>query len=272
VLIVFLLFFSLPVIALGFPIYYITQDNMKEELNKNNENILVQIKDNLEFMIDDTDALNVAYSTNPELIMMLKHVLNNGMSDSKFLRNKSIIKSFLVSLVASRPYIYSIYIYSENDSNNFISSTDGLGTIDGYFDTSWFESYLDHQDDKLAFWIDARSIKRYSFESETDVITIYKKFFSENGIIALNITKEFLVKKINELNLLQDQMITVLDESNNIILKSRNDHDLTGSVLKHIQGGSNQIVDIGETEYYINQINSDKYKWKYFRHPSINLV
>lgn len=265
-LIILLISFSLPVILLGLSTYYITQNNIKEELNKNNENILVQIKDNLEMIIDDTDSLNLTFSSNPEMIGMLKQVLYNDQHNSSVINYNSIIKDFLVTSVASRPYIYSIYIYSDNPNKYFMSSTDGLVSINNFFDNSWFESYLNHQNDQLSFWNESRSIKQYSFEKNTtDVITFYKKFFNEQGLVVLNIHKGYLVKKIKDLNLLPDQIILVLDEKNNIILNSKDQNYLTDTALDNIfnQSVTAHNLEINNEKYYITKIDPGEYKWQY---------
>jgi two-component system sensor histidine kinase YesM len=258
-----------PLILLSLSTFYIMQSNIKDSINKNNGNILIQIQNNLERIIDDTNSLNLTFSSNPEMINMLYQVLNFNKQDSSsnFTSYSSFIKSALVTTVASRPYIYSIYIYSDNNYRNFISSVDGLNFIDTYFDHSWYDSFLQHRNDKIQYWSDSRSIKQFAFEKRaTDVITFYNKFFdNDQGLVVLNVSKAYMERKIKELNLFPNQNILVLDERNHIILKSDFEHFLTDADLTKIysQSDSSIITLINDEKYYITKITSTKNNWKY---------
>ena len=256
----------MPLVLLSFSIYYIMQNNINEITNKNNANILTQVQSNTERFIDDINSLTLTFSTNPHMNSMLHEVLNLTRSDASA-NYSSLIKSELVTTVASRAYIHSIYIFSDNPYQNFISSINGLNSISAYYDRAWYDSFLQNQNRSVKYWSESRSIKQFSFEKEaTDVITFYNRFFdNDQGLVVLNISKEYMENKINELDLFPDQNIFVLDDKNQLILKNDVELLLSDTDFEKIykQMDSSVVNRIDNRDYYMTKITSDKNNWKY---------
>ncbi|WP_165452132.1 sensor histidine kinase [Paenibacillus thalictri] len=257
----------MPVLLLSISAYYIMQSNIKDMMNKNNRNLLSQVQNHLERITDDIYSVNLTFSSNPEMIGMLNQVLQyNPNTNPNFTNYSTFIRSVLVTSVASRPYLYSIYIYSDNPNKSFMSSIGGMVTLDSYFDRSWFDSFLQHQQDKVQAWNNVRSFKPYEFEKKpTQVITFYMRFFYDQGLVVLNVSKDYMEKKIKELNLFPNQAIFVLNEDNQPILQSDADYLLSEADLKTIfnQNDSSGTVEINKELYYVTAVTSPQNNWKY---------
>lgn len=254
----------LPVLLLGLLTFQITQTYIKQELDKTNQNLLVQTRNNMEMIIDDISAINLIFSANPEMIRMLKHAVDYTQVSSNVILFNNIIKNFLVTTAASLPYIHSIYIYTDNPEENFISSNNGVESLNESHDTDWYNSYQNDEENR-AFWSERRTIRQYDFESDaTEVLTFFARFYSGSGLVVLNLYKTFFEKQITELDLYDDQIIMVVDKDNNIILGNNDNKILQVNVIEksvHITGSS--TIKIGKSEYIVNKINSQTFHWDY---------
>lgn len=260
-----LVYLSLPVILLSIVMSLSTQRNVSQIMISHNENLLSQVRNNFELIIDNVDSINLTFSSNAEMIGMLKSILGEGIRSSSDHTYLNIIRNFLISSVAPRQYIHSTYIYWENEDKRIITSTEGLVSYETFFDKEWLESYEKMKNDNQIMMVESRSVRRYSFEEKpTNLLTFYQRLFNENGLVVMNLSTYYLENYINNLNLAEGQVLFILDSSKNIILHSESsiipDAD---DIEQMMTGASESSFSINGTPYLINRFNSEKYNWIY---------
>lgn len=260
-----LVYLSLPVILLSIVMSLSTQRNVSQIMISHNENLLSQVRNNFELIIDNVDSINLTFSSNAEMIGMLKSILGEGIRSSSDHTYLNIIRNFLISSVAPRQYIHSTYIYWENEDKRIITSTEGLVSYETFFDKEWLESYEKMKNDNQIMMVESRSVRRYSFEEKpTNLLTFYQRLFNENGLVVMNLSTYYLENYINNLNLAEGQVLFILDSSKNIILHSESsiipDAD---DIEQMMTGATESSFSINGTPYLINRFNSEKYNWIY---------
>jgi two-component system sensor histidine kinase YesM len=261
----------IPIFILGSFSFFITQKYVKNEINKNNMILLNQIAQNIEMMLDEFNALTISFNHDYSIVVKLRQILDRRNNTIDNIVAMDMFKSMLKTPVNSKPYIHSIYVYYQNSNHYFISTRDGLTSLDSSTDTSWYNSFIENKTDKNT-WLDIRNIREYSFETEPfKVISIYNKLLSSSnkptGVIVMNIYPEYVKDTLKGLITYPGQEILVMDENNQIIFNS------TGSPsdLKHIKDlkeASNNnssffSTTISGKPYVISKFNSNRLGLKY---------
>ena len=273
----------IPLIALGTLATVITQKYVKEEINKNNINLLLQTKENIELILSELDSLNLNFSTNPAINVGLKRILRNdneSLTKNDF-DKLSMIKNFVDSPANSRPYIHSIYVYYYNNKNQFLSTTSGITTLNNFYDTSWYTN-VENQDKHTLIWTEMRDIKQYDFAKEsTKVLTIYRKLYSpgstaSDGVIVLNICAKYIESLLNNLETLPEQSILIVDENNQIIFRNHSANKMKHTNIEQIYRQSEPSFKVNplirKKAYTISQIQSERYGWKYLSIVPQNII
>lgn len=258
--------FLIPVVLLGFAALQITQNHLRGELHKNSLNVLYRIHDNVEMVIDDVVSISLTFSSNPEMIGMLKQAVDVGQQSSNVIFYNVILRNLLVSSAAARPYIQSIYIYVENEDGNFISSTGGLESVRRFHDSDWLESYRTRDRGGHRVWNETRMIRRSEFDRRPiPVITFYQQFFNQDGLAVLNVHRDYLQARITGLNLMEGQRVAVFNDRNELVLSSGDLDTIPESVLAGIavREETSFAEEIDGTRYHVSKLATDTYGWNY---------
>lgn len=264
-LIIFLIPLLIPTLILGSLSIIITQRYIKNQITQNDINILNQTKTNIDLIFNEIDTLNIQFDGTANMAYTLKRVLKKDTIYSSDLANIDTTCFFLNSFANSKPYIYSIHIYYENENGRFCTTNNGITSLNNFFDNSWYDSYLHHSSqDKM--WIETRNIKQYDFEEkETKLLTVYKRMFLNNGVIVLNIKADYIENLLNKSVTAPEQNIFILDENNSEIVGSKTSTSINDFDVKElINSNINTIYSPSENKFLSKSIiHSDRFSWNY---------
>lgn len=264
-LLIFLIPLLIPTLILGSLSIIITQRYIKNQITQNDINILNQTKTNIDLIFNEIDTLNIQFDGTANMAYTLKRVLKKDTIYSSDLANIDTTCFFLNSFANSKPYIYSIHIYYENENGRFCTTNNGITSLNNFFDNSWYDSYLHHSSqDKM--WIETRNIKQYDFEEkETKLITVYKRMFLNNGVIVLNIKADYIENLLNKSVTAPEQNIFILDENNKDIVGSKASRSINDFDIKElINSNINTIYSQSENKFLSKSIiHSDRFSWNY---------
>lgn len=138
---IFLIPLLIPVIILGSLSMFSAQRDIKADINQNSSFLLQQSKTQLEMILNELDTLYLALYDNADIFNELSAVLKNPSYTYESSNTNRIISSFLNAFTSSKPYIQSFYLYVDNPYNRFLSSVDGLVTLDHFYDTDWYGQF-----------------------------------------------------------------------------------------------------------------------------------
>ncbi|OPJ59356.1 cache domain-containing sensor histidine kinase [Clostridium chromiireducens] len=264
-LIIFLIPLLIPTLVLGSLSIIITQRYIKDQITQNNINLLNQTKTNIDLIFNEIDTLNIQFDGTANMAYTLKRVLKKDTLYSSDIANVDTTCFFLNSFANSKPYIYSIHIYYENENGRFCTTNNGITNLNNFFDTSWYDNYLHHpSEEKL--WIETRNVKQYDFEEkETKLITVYKRMALNNGVIVLNIKADYIQNLLNKSVSDPKQKIFILDKDNSEIVSSQAPGNKIDFDIKElINLNTNTIYSPSENKFLCKSIiHSDRFSWNY---------
>lgn len=262
----------IPLLILGSLSVFITQQYVKNEINKNNINLLNQMAQNIEMIFNELDALIISFNHDYSVVTKLRQIFEQR---SESFNNDNIVALEMVSSMLkapanSKPYIRSIYVYYENDDYYFISTKDGLTRFENCIDTSWYNSFIGEKTNKTT-WIEIRNIKENSFQVDPfRVVTIYTKLFSSisrkpTGVVVLNIRTDYVENTLKKLVTYPEQEILVIDENNQILFSNiLPDIKLSENLAKISNNKSNFFsAIINGKPCIVSKLNSSRLGLKY---------
>lgn len=264
-LMMFLLPLLIPIIILGTLSILISQSYLKEDINKNSVNLLKQTKENIEFIVSETDPMMLVYDNDLKIIDALSSIMRNRSLSHEDLISFDLLKSFLNAPANARQYIDSFYIYLPNDNGRFISSKQGLSELKSYDDTQWFEQFQ-RQDEHVKLWIESRYIKSIGQNAEQQRrVTIYQRINNGRGVLVLNILPGYIENILRSLSTFPDQCILVVNEKNEIVFSDKQPAYLTSLDLASIlpSGQTFYTVKTPDQSLIVTQLTSVRYGWKY---------
>lgn len=269
-LILFILPLFIPIIILGGFSFSITQNFIRNDINKSNVKVLNQTKESIELIFNDLDSLSLNFNLNPLIISKLKTLFDSTSWDFENIETANTIMNLINPPVNSKPYIQSIYVYFNNPNKNILVSNLGFESLNNFIDKAWYDNFL-LSDEGVNTWIEARSIKLYDFEKEkTDLVSIYKKLYSPglstaDGVIVMNIKRNYIESILKGLLSFSEQSVLILDEKNRIISGINNNADIKETDVQKINMNPNGFFEFktAKKSYIVSQIHPGRYALKY---------
>jgi two-component system sensor histidine kinase YesM len=210
--------FALPIFVVillfGASTIYFVYNSVLKEINKNNENLLNQVRTNVETILSEVNSLSLNFEFYTKTSEYTDYVEASNSTPEKRKVEQEMF-NFINTLANSRMYIHSIYVYINNSNNSFIVSNEGKLKPEQFLDKNWLEDAKELEQKESMTWIKHREVSRYSFEQPTSVITAYRKLYiglKQVGTVALNINASYLDERLSTLNLLQGQEISIYSE------------------------------------------------------------
>lgn len=226
--------------------------------------MLLQAMNNIEFIFEEINSLTLSLNYNSDVAIILRQSLCNQKFDLGDIRR--IQQDIIMPTVIGRKYVESLYIYFENDYDRMVT-VDGIRLLHNFYDNSWYESYLKVDKDS---WSEVRTFKQFEFERDyTQVVSLYKRIPSGNGIIVLNLNKKYFDDQLSQLKYDKDQNIYVINDDGKIVFKNEenkgiNENDIMSFYADNYNNGkiNMEYINDGET-YYVTMHHSDMHKWSY---------
>lgn len=268
----------IPLTLLGALSYTIVEHQFKQSITMNNNNLLNQMEQHIDLIFNELNSLYLDNSANSENIMNFKDFLRAETLNYEQTRALNFSLSTLTTQAIARPYIYSIYVYYDNQYKRVLTSSDGLVTLEHFYDKEWFHQF-NKKDTNSNVWVQNRTIKNYNFHTPHDVITLYRNIYWSNstkaqGIIVLNMQKNYFKTILNNLKTYQNQTIFVLDENNQFLFGNKNSPSIKNIDLNQIGNKKEDSfpLKINGESYLITKHHSSTSGWKYVSIVQTNIL
>jgi len=267
----FLIPLMFPLLISGVLSIKISKPFIIQEIDRNNYNLLKQVKENIELAFSELDSLSLHFNTNPEVSLNLKKLLKSNsmsMEETELLRS---VKNIISAPANARPYIHSIYVYYDNNKDRFLTTNEGITNLDYYYDIEWYNDYQLQKKDSLKVYTKKRTITQYSFEEKPyEVLSIYRWLISPgskkiDGVIVLNIRSSYINNLLSNLKTFPDQCIFIIDKNNEIIAANGVIDYIKNTDINHINQTYQSTFEtkINGKIFSVFQTDSGRYDYKY---------
>ncbi|WP_240417307.1 sensor histidine kinase [Paenibacillus periandrae] len=266
-LLLFLAPLLFPVVILGSLSIYITQQYIQGEINKNNLVLFNQLDRNMEQIFNEMESLSVSLG-NLDVLFRMEDILQTQTLTLEDIRLMKVIQNYLRAPASVKPYIESIYVYVNNNYNQFLANGAGLISLDDFHDTSWINSYNQNRN-LTGIWTESRQIQRFSFEKPISVTTMYKNMFSAvqtrpRGVIAINIYTDYIEKLLDQMATYPNQHIIVTDIEGHIIFRNHPGSETYEFNSELIPKNSGPFIwESGGSTYFVSEQLSSVSGWRY---------
>lgn len=216
-----LVIITLPLLILGISLTVHYRNRLSQELTvyaeRSKNYILNSVTDVLNTFAEET----ALFSTTPTMAFSLQRLLNEQSLNYKNNVYRSLIPTIISSTSNISNYVDSVYIYYDNPYGNFFSSYSGYTNVNApnCVDSQWLEIYEDASED-VTNWITSRLTRQYSFESEKQTISIFRRFDYLDGVMVLNLDLEQLSYMLNSNQIYQEAFTLIADPEGNILFGS----------------------------------------------------
>ncbi|WP_164545774.1 sensor histidine kinase [Paenibacillus albus] len=254
-----------PLLILGSLSTFLIKLYIQDQIDTKNDALLSQTKSYMELSFREMDSLSANFSANPVLSVTMKDILDTGQITESNFDLLKVIRNFVDSTVYANPFIYSLYIYFDNEDKRFLSSVTGINTVDKFYDSNWYSLYEGHDNERV--WTENRILQRRKSEPATRVISIYNRLRVANGggVVVMNIKAEYIESLLRELPAINSQSILLMDKNKHIIAKNSdvNYMHLFNLGLFSSNDSFSRDMKIDGRTYKVDMLTSARFGWKF---------
>lgn len=238
----------------------VTQETAAQE-----RRMLRQLETSMNYIQEEMDAFVLALDQE-SVFRSVSDILRQEELNYDRSRSLSLLKDWIMSLVNTRDYIDSIYIYLENGNDRMMHSDDGVRLIATFADQDWLTIFRDRRG-SLTDWTMRRPFTRYQFQSGYpgcwETVSLFQVIRSGRGVIVLNLDPQILQTHLARMTCYDDQQIYVLNQEGELLFANTDSPVFSGGILKTLlaSGGDNQFFSY--EGYACSLLSGSKYGWQY---------
>lgn len=244
--------------------YYTSQHDVRQELDHNSYQLLLQSQKQLDMILEELDTLKLTLFNNARVFNELTELLHASKYTYESGLSYQIITNYLYALTSSKPYIHSVYFYSDNPERRFLSSFNGLSNVDRYVDNQWFDQFMEVSEVKES-WISKRNVKFYSFEEESEIVTINYQISPQKIGIFLNIKPKFIEDILFNSSTYPNQATYIVDAEGEIIFAHHSSLDAKALPMDSIisEERTSFSIRMEKEDYRVIKVHSERYDWSH---------
>lgn len=242
----FFLIMMIPMtLMIGFSLYF-SFARTESEIAQQGRQTISAVESNCELIITNAFMQNDLLTANTRASMALRHTIletSTSYTDAVFL---SSLRSALKSVVGSRGYIDSIYIYLREAPRYFDSDT-GVMDLSSAADKSWLECYEQMPTGQKEL------ICLRKGEYGQDVLTFIKRLLLQDGCTVVNIRIDHMQRILRNLMSRSCETVTLTDAQGQILLQTCN-ADIHMPDAQELLAASEKDgwLITGQGRYYVN--------------------
>jgi two-component system, sensor histidine kinase YesM len=239
----------LPLFLLGTITYTISSQTITNRVQSYVEQIIIKVKENIEYYFRDLQSLSYVISVNPDVITVLKD--RNNLGGWKEIGYQNKIKSFLAGLTSTRAEVKGIYVLS--DDLNRIYSSDPPVLI-GYLQKQpWFRKIIHSEAGMVVTGVHSDNYSGSPMGMPGDVVTYAQRIVDLDtqknlGWILIDLDYGFVPKMLENVQLWDQGQITILDESGRAVFGNP-------AMVNHFQLPNFRYLRLRDWGSYLQRVN-----------------
>ncbi|HBF39301.1 MAG TPA: hypothetical protein DDW50_18520 [Firmicutes bacterium] len=215
----FVIITVLPLLILGTITYSISSRTITRRVESYVEQIITQVRENIEYYFQDLQSLSYVISVNPDVLTVLQD--QNNLGGWKEIGYQNKIKYFLAGLTSTRTEVKGIYVISADLTR--VYSSDPPMLIEYMKKQSWFQKIINSSDvGNVITGVHSDNYSGTFMGIPGNVVTYAQKIVDLDsqknlGWILIDLDYEFVTKMLEHVQLLDEGLITIGDDEGRLI-------------------------------------------------------
>lgn len=262
-----LCFTLIPVLLFGAMVFIVISHQMTAKTEAEDRAHMEYVQAQMNFVVKELDALNLTFSVNTEITSTFARAfsLNDAQAMSSL---KSICKHYMIPTVAAHDYIHSLYVYTPNSQNIFLSSATGPTLASEYEDAAWLETYEQMRAEGKTYFAERREFKNYGFEAAPQrFITLYRRLYLSEGVIVLNLYQNYFADLLKSQSTSGSQVLLVVNEEDEVLMQSEPAVSFSAEDLVKLCTARDDVLReyrVKDASYFVTRLPSgNRYNWIY---------
>lgn len=208
----------LPLLILGIITYSVSSKTITRRVESYVEQIITQVRENIEYYFQDLQSLSYVISVNPDVITVLQD--QNNLGGWKEIGYQNKIKYFLAGLTSTRAEVKGIYVISADLTR--VYSSDPPMLIEYMKKQSWFQKVINSDVGNVITGVHSDNYSGSFMGIPGNVVTYAQKIIDLDsqknlGWILIDLDYEFVTKMLEHVQLLDEGRITIRDDQGRLI-------------------------------------------------------
>lgn len=262
-----LCFTLIPVLLFSVMVFIVINHQMTAKTEAEDHAHMEYVQSQMNFVVKELDALNLTFSVNSEITSTFARAfsLNDAQAMSSL---KNICKHYMIPTVAAHDYIHSLYVYTPNAQNVFLSSATGPTLVSEYEDVAWLETYERMKSEGKTYFAERRAFKNYGFEAAPQrFITLYRRLYLSEGVIVLNLYQNYFDDLLKSQSTSGSQVLLVVNEEDEVLMQSEPAVSFSAEDLERLSAAREEALKeyrIQDASYFVTRLPSgNRYNWIY---------
>lgn len=226
---------------------------------------------NIENLFDEMLQTKIFIESKSDVHIALFQVLEEDEPSPEALKTLEILSQFQSTILNSKFYIQSLYIGKLGSPYAIVNGERKAAR--SLVDQGWYESARRHEK-KLDTWIEARTIKQYSFEEKgVPIISIFQRT-KYNEIIVVNLYRSYFTNLLDSIAHLGKEALWVSDEGGEILFENRVssllEEPFKASLFAQSLALKSKGMRIGDD--YLTSMKMDRYELRFISLIPDNLI
>lgn len=262
-----LCFTLIPVLVFSGMVFFVVGHYITSKTESEDRSHLEYVQAQMDFIVKELDALNLTFSVNTEITSTFIRAFS--LNDARAISTlNEICKHYLIPTVAAHEYMHSIYVYTPNMREIFLSSAVGPVLLSEAEDTAWLDAYQQMCQEDKTYYAQSRSFKNFSFEEKSQqIITLYRRLYLGEGVIVLNLYRDAFDDMLRGYNASSTQQLLTINENYEILMQTHSNAVLSTDQLQAlctVQEQELSSYSIDGITYFVTRLPSgNRYNWTY---------
>lgn len=220
-----LAFSLIPILVFSSVYLFFTIPEQQQDVRTQMANNLLLTQENLTLLLNDGNKVMNLMESGTNLSSLRGLLQTDSFNYSGFSIYKNIVAQ-LSALVNTRDYVDSIYVYTPNDHDHYLTDQGRVLTLGVMPDPDWLTICQSHTD---SCRLVRRQVLQYDFQKVgADYLSIVEEN-SRGAVVVVNIKVSYFRRIFGTLNLKQNQSIMIVDGSK--LLFSNTDEETSRALL-----------------------------------------
>ena len=210
--------FTLPVFLFGMIFLALIYIQEKDKVQEKMKNSLELAERQIDFFTSDSTAFQI-YLGSEQRMGQFFRIFHTDSIDFESGIALKFLSAYMVALKNSRPDIYSVYFYLDNDSGRVITSEKMIDTIgEGLTDKEWLPPLLKMRGNESGAQV--RRIPGSAYAEGTEVFSLFRRFPNYKGGIVINYELEDQKERLQQMTAFEKQYMVIADGMGNFLFSN----------------------------------------------------